>query len=129
MDDKLIAGGETIYLPHKEVITLRGVVPGRYTYAIHLYRSRDPSHGGKRDPRALGISVHAEVVKLNPKVVTEFRRDFTLNYEGDAVDIWSMDVSPDGNFVEVDPPVEPIVVKFYRTASEKEEPRSVVSAP
>jgi hypothetical protein len=37
MDDKLIAGGETIYLPHKEVITLRGVVPGRYTYAIRLY--------------------------------------------------------------------------------------------
>jgi hypothetical protein len=61
--------------------------------------------------------------------VTVFRRDFTLNYEGDAVDIWSMDVSPDGNFVEVDPPVEPIVAKFHRTASEKEEPRSVASAP
>ena len=129
MDDKMIVNGETVYLPHKEIITLRGVVPGRYTYGIHLYKARGPDHGGKRDPRALGIPVHVEVVKLNPKVVTVYRANFVLNYEGDAVNVWSMDVLPDGNFVEADPPVEPITAKFYRIATEQEAPHSVASVP
>ena len=49
-----------------------------------------------------------------------FRKDFTLDHEGDAVNVWAMDVLPDGNFAEVDPPVEPITAKFYRTHAEQE---------
>jgi hypothetical protein len=48
-------------------------------------------------------------------VTVIFRKDFTLDYEGDASNVWAMDVLPDGKFAEVDPPVEPITTKFYRT--------------
>jgi hypothetical protein len=117
MDDRINVDGQTVYLPHKEVMTLRGVIPGRYAYGIHLYKARSSDDGRKRDPRALGIAVHVEVVKLNPKVTVIFRKDFTLDYEGDAANVWAMDVLPDGNFAEVDPPVEPITTKFYRAKS------------
>jgi len=117
MDDRMTVDGQAVYLPHKEVMTLRGVIPGRYIYGMHLYKARQSDDGRKRNPRALGIAVHVEVVKLNPKVTMIFRKDFTLDYEGDAVNIWAMDVLPDGNFTEVDPPVEPITTKFYRAKS------------
>jgi hypothetical protein len=120
MDDKLTVDGQTVYLPHKEVMTLRGVIPGRYVYGIHLYKARRSDDGHARDPHALGIAVHVEVVKLNPKVTVVFRKDFTLDYEGDAINVWAMDVLPDGNFTETDPPVEPITAKFYRTNTEQE---------
>jgi hypothetical protein len=120
MDDKMTVDGQTVYLPHKEVLTLRGVVPGRYTYGIHLYKARRSEDGRARDPHALGTVVHVEVIKLNPKVTSVFRKDFTLDYEGDAVNVWAMDVLPDGNFAEADPPVEPITAKFYRTNKEQE---------
>jgi hypothetical protein len=115
MDDRIKVDGQIVYLAHKEVMTLRGVIPGRYVYGIHLYKARRSDDGRKRDPRALGIAVHVEVVKLNPKVTVIFRKDFTLDYEGDASNVWAMDVLPDGKFAEVDPPVEPITTKFYRT--------------
>jgi hypothetical protein len=115
MDDKLNVDGQTAYLPHAEVMTLRGVVPGRYVYGIHLYKARRSDDGRARDPRALGTVVHVEVTKLNPKVTVIFRKDFTLDYEGDAANVWAMDVLPDGGFVQADPPVEPITAKFYRT--------------
>ena len=117
MDDKMMVDGKAVYLPHKEVMTLRGVIPGRYIYGIHLYKARQSDDGRKRDPRGLGIAVHVEVLKLNPKVTMIFRKDFRLDYEGDAVNVWAMDVLPDGNFAEVDPPVEPITTKFYRAKS------------
>ncbi len=120
MDDKLTVDGQTVYLPHKEVMTLRGVVPGRYNYGIHLYKARQSDDGHARDPHALGIAVHVEVVKLNPKVTVVFRKDFTLDYEGDAINVWAMDVLADGSFAEADPPVEPITAKFYRTNTEQE---------
>jgi hypothetical protein len=129
MDDKLTVDGQTVYLPHKEVMTLRGVVPGRYTYGIHLYKARHSDDGRARDPRALGIPVHVEVVKLNPKVRVIFRRDFTLDYEGDAANVWAMDVLPDGNFTQADPPVEPITAKFYRTNAEQETAPATPNAP
>jgi hypothetical protein len=120
MDDKMKVDGQTVYLAHKEVMTLRGVVPGRYTYGIHLYKARRSDDGRERDPHALGIVVHVEVIKLNPKVTSVFRKDFTLDYEGDAVNVWAMDVLSDGNFTEADPPVEPLTAKFYRTNKEQE---------
>jgi hypothetical protein len=120
MDDKLNVDGQAVYLPHKEVMTLRGVIPGRYVYGIQLYKGRPSDDGRVRDPHALAIAVHVEVMKLNPKVTVIFRKDFMLDYEGDAVNVWAMDVSPDGNFAEADPPVEPITAKFYRNKAEQE---------
>lgn len=113
MDDKLGVDGQLVYLPHKEVMSLRGIIPGHYTYAIHLYKSRPGDNQPAREPRALGIVVHVEAIRLNPKVTTIFRKDFTLDYEGEATNVFAMDVLPDGSFVEADPPVEPITTKFY----------------
>jgi hypothetical protein len=120
LDDKLTVDGKTVYLTHKEVITLRGVVPGRYEFGIHLYKARDPAGARRRDPRNLGINVHVEVVKLNPKLTTIARKDFVLDFEGDSVNVWAMDVAPDGSYVELDPSVESIVSKFYRTEAKQE---------
>lgn len=120
IDDKLTIDGQTVYLPHKEVISMRGIVPGRYVYGLHVYKARAGDDHRIRDPRHLGIIAHVEVLKINPKVTTIFRKDVTLDYEGDAVNVWAMDVLPDGGFTEVDPPVEPIVAKFYRMQTRRE---------
>lgn len=118
MDDRLSGpDGHLLYLPHKEVMSLRGIVAGRYNFGLHLYQNRPSDGGVKRDPHALGIVVHIEVVKINPKVMTIFSRDYRLEYIGDAVNVFSMDILPDGNFVEADPPVEPITTRFYRQSS------------
>lgn len=118
LDDRISGpDGHLLYLPHKEVMTLRGIIPGRYDYAVHAYKVRPSDDHSKPDPHALGIVVHIEVVKINPKVTTIFRGDFTLDAEGAAMNVWSMNVLPDGNFVAVDPPVEPITKRFYRQSS------------
>lgn len=113
LDDRLSVDGHLVYLPHKETMSLRGIIPGRYNYSIFAFKVRPSDDGSKPDPFALGIVVHVEVIKINPKVNVIFRRDFKLEHEGDAVNIWSMDVLPDGSFVEADPPVEPITRRFY----------------
>lgn len=115
LDDRIMVDGKPVYLPHHEVITIRGIVPGRYSFGVHEYQARET--GVPRDPHHLGIVVHAEVTKINPKVTTIFRKDFVLQFVGDAVNIWSMDILPDGGFVPVDPPVEPIANRFYRIES------------
>lgn len=112
-DDRILVDGHLMYLPHKETMSLRGIVPGRYTYAIFAYKVRPSDDHVQRDPHALGIVVHVEAIRINPKVTVIFRRDFTLDYEGAATNIFAMDVLPDGGFVEVDPPVKPITDKFY----------------
>ena len=112
LDDRIMVDGKPVYLPHHEVITIRGIVPGRYSFGVHEYQARET--GVPRDPHHLGIVVHAEVTKINPKVQTIFRHDFVLQFVGDAINIWSMDILPDGGFVPVDPPVEPIANRFYR---------------
>src|SRR5579872_1323553 len=106
MDDRLKVDGEYKYLPHREVMTVRGIVPGRYDFSIHLYKARDT--GAMRDPHNLGIVVNVEVQKINPRSRVIFRKSATLQYEGDAINVWSMDVKPDGGFIEQEPPVEPI---------------------
>jgi hypothetical protein len=59
----------------------------------------------------------ARTLSRPQRVTTIFRHSFTLEYEGDAVNVFSMDVLPDGSFVEADPPVEPITKRFYRESS------------
>lgn len=117
MDDRLLVEGRLVYLPHKEIMTVRGIFPGRYDFAVHLYKSRPGDDHRKRDPHALGIVVHVEVIKINPKVTTIFRKDFTLDAEGAAENVWSMDIRSDGGFVEVEPPVEPITKRLYRQSA------------
>ena len=46
-------------------------------------QARYSDGGRKRDPRSLGKTVHVEVAKLNPKLATIARKDFTLDFEGD----------------------------------------------
>src|SRR5581483_7843110 len=116
MDDRIKIDGKYVFLPHHETMTLRGIIPGRYDFAIQLYKARYVDT--PREPHHLGIVVHVEVVRLNPKVTTIFRKDFALQFEGDAINIWSMNVLPDGGFIEVDPPIEPISNRFYRIESE-----------
>jgi hypothetical protein len=114
LDDRLIVDNHLVYLPHKETMSLRGIVPGHYVYGVHAYKTRPADDHRVRDPHALGIVVHVEVVKINPKVVMIHRADVILEFEGDSVNIWSMDVMPDGGFVEAELPVEPITARFYQ---------------
>lgn len=113
MDDRILVDNHLMYMPHKETMSLRGIVPGRYTYAIFAYKVRPSDDGSKPDPRALGIVVHVEAIRINPKVTVIFRKDYRLEYEDDAINVFAMDVLPDGNFVEAELPVEPITKRFY----------------
>lgn len=107
MDDKQVIDGQVIYLPHKEIITVRGIIPGTYAFAAHYY---SPHGVGSHD-----VKVHWEVVKINPVATTIGRGEIDLPSQGVGENFWSMEVARDGSFTPLDLPVKPIPNQFYST--------------
>ena len=83
--------GEIEYNENREIVTLRGIVPGEYVINVHMYMRRDPS------PTTL---VTVQLDKINPfstvmikrislgdsgDVKTDFR--FTLDKEGEVIEV------------------------------------------
>lgn len=83
--------GEIEFNENREIVTLRGIVPGEYVINLHMYMRRDPS------PSTL---VTVQLDKINPYSTIMIKRvslgdsgdektafRFTLNKDGDVVDI------------------------------------------
>jgi hypothetical protein len=115
--DDMQAGpdGKPIFLPHREVITMRGIVPGYYAFGVHMYDYRE--HGlSERARKDLHLPVHYRVEKVNPHVATIAEGDVTLEFVGDATNIAAFDVNADGSYKLEDPPLTPIADIFYKHA-------------
>jgi hypothetical protein len=58
----------------EEIVSLRGIVPGEYVIALHLYSSHSISKDGPTDP----VAVHVKIEKLNPAAMTVWQATTTL---------------------------------------------------
>jgi hypothetical protein len=89
----------------KETITLRCIEPGRFDVGVNLfeYRAKGLSAGKTSDA---GLSVHVEVVGLNPTIKTLYSGDVTPARVGETVNATSFDLSNSGELTLREPPLE-----------------------
>ena len=90
-NDKIIIDGEEkiIYL-NREVVTIRGILPGEYITNVHAYRKMDKSP----------VNGYVRLLKLNPYV--EYATEhFTLENKGDEITVFRFYVNKDGYISDI----------------------------
>jgi hypothetical protein len=86
------AGSRVKRLPKREMITVRGIMPGKYTVNGYLYK-HEP---GSPNPRA-----YVEVIRLNPyMVVFQGEKEFTVAQRDQTYLTFTID--KDGDYHDVD---------------------------
>ena len=102
-DSVVLANGDKVILKeNREIVTIRGIIPGEYVFNVHLFSRNNKSAGEEYEPEeGMGlVDVTVEVLKLNPykiisinKLVLEDSGDeltvlrFTLDKEGKVIDM------------------------------------------
>jgi len=100
--------GLTTYVKtNREVITIRGIVPGEWIVNVHYYASRPlpPNHySGKKtievaDLKRIPAEVTVRVVKLNPtyKIITE--KTIILTFEGEERTMSRFEIDKSGKVI------------------------------
>ena len=108
-----LADGRTVSAPYcREIITLAGVVPGRYDLALNLYSARDEQGRAIEAGPAPPVKVHVEILKTSPGVETRFEDDVTLFEIRQTVNFASFTLTADNEFALVPPPAEPVTDRF-----------------
>ncbi len=72
-----LPSGSIVELPNREVVTLRGTLPGEYVVNIHLYNVRDKK-SGQHFYIAQGVPkfpVRVRIEKINPQVTTVYMNE------------------------------------------------------
>ena len=84
-DTIMIDGKEKIIYLNREVVTIRGIVPGEYITNVHAYRKLEKAP----------VNGYVRLLKLNPYVeyATEY---FVLKNEGDEITVFRFNVNKDG---------------------------------
>ena len=83
--------GEIEYNENREIVTLRGIVPGEYVINVHMYMRRDPS------PTTL---VTVQLDKINPFSTIMIKR-VSLGDSGDEKTAFRFTLDKDGEVIEV----------------------------
>jgi len=90
-DKVIIDGKEVIYPINREVVTLRGIIPGEYVVNLYLYdhKSNDP--------------VEAKIIieKVNPSLKLVFIGDVVLKNEDSELTITKFRLDSEGNFKSI----------------------------
>ena len=90
-DKVIIDGKEVIYPINREVVTLRGIIPGEYVVNLYLYdhKSNDP--------------VEAKIIieKVNPSLRLVFVGDVILKNEDSELTITKFRLDSEGNFKSI----------------------------
>jgi len=90
-NDKIIINGEEkIIFLNREVVSIRGILPGEYITNVHAYRKMDKSP----------VNGYVRLLKLNPYVeyATEY---FILKDVGDEVTAFRFEVDNDGYVTDI----------------------------
>ncbi len=101
----LADGSVVTAVSHKEVTTIRCVEPGRWDIAVNDFTNRSDGP----------ITVHIEIVQLNPQVITLFSGDVTLSHRGDTKNVVSFDLDRDGKLTLADPPLQSVLEAYERS--------------
>ena len=90
-NDKIMIDGKVkiIYL-NREVVTIRGIVPGEYVTNVHAYRK----------PEGTVVNGYVRLLKLNPYIEYATER-FTLENKGDEITVFRFYVDKDGYISDV----------------------------
>ena len=92
VNDKIIIDGkEVIYPINREVVTLRGIIPGEYVVNLYLYDHKSNS------------PVEAKIIieKVNPSLRLVFVGDVILNNEDTELTITKFRLDSEGNFKSI----------------------------
>jgi hypothetical protein len=89
VDDK-----EIVMTLNREVITLRGIVPGEYKISVHYYRD------GEKDSQVAVIPVTVEVTKINPYSVI-FSQTINYDSEGQTKNFYKFELNAQGRVINV----------------------------
>lgn len=98
-------GSVEIIRLNREVVTMRGIVPGRYQVAAHIYSQRDATTPSKVDGKRLSEIVPqvitATLIKINPYgEVYKTTREF--NRRGQALTLFNFELDENGIVTMVD---------------------------
>lgn len=96
---------------HKEVATVRAIVPGTYVANVHIYRVNDSYLDQKSDP-VLPYAVQVTLTRLNPQVEDVASADVVMSEVGQQKTAFAFTVQEDGS-VQVDKDAD---VPFIPTA-------------
>lgn len=92
--------GEMMLLPHKEVITVRAIVPGTYVANLHVFRVNDHL-GSVEETVKLPYKVKVTLTRLNPRLEDVATVDVEMTELGQQKTAFAFTVK-DGGDVEVD---------------------------
>ncbi len=86
-------GSKIEYRENREVISIRGYIPGEYICNVHYYRRNE------KDRKEVPVTVQLD--KINPKVKTIVIKQNKLTDPGDEKTMFRFKVDKDGNVSEV----------------------------
>lgn len=93
VNDYVTVNGEQIEVQlNREVVSVRGIVPGRYLVSAHYYRFRSDV----KEP----IAVTMEVVRVRPYQLV-YKQTIEVNDPGQIADFYQFTINEDGSFGEV----------------------------
>lgn len=92
------ADGTATLLEHKEMITVRAIVPGTYVVNVHVYRL-NASFVGRPSDQALPYSARVKIQKLNPRVEDLAEVDVPLARLGEQKTAFAFTVDEKGRAV------------------------------
>ena len=85
--------GEIYFYPYnQEKVTIRGIIPGDWTFNLHMYNYR------RKEP----TKVHVRIEKLNPSVKIVFDKDFTLEEQWEEITVGVFTIGKNGEITHVD---------------------------
>ena len=96
--------GERVTIPiNREVVTMRGIVPGRYQIAAHVYSFRKSSRiiDGKRVYDEDSRTITATLVKINP-YGEKYRIQRTYSQRGQQITLFNFELDENGKLTAID---------------------------
>lgn len=90
--------GSVEFKENREILTVRGIVPGEYTVNVHMYR--------KSSPEPAEVTVQLD--KMNPSMSTAALRKVTLYDNGEEKTAFRFTVDKDGEITEINELEKPL---------------------
>ena len=95
-------GNKIVFEHNEEIVTIRGIVPGECRLNLHLYSYQGLgilASGQKEIPT---VEVTVEIIKLNPKRITKWKKKFTLDEVGQELHLTRFTLTEKGNIENFD---------------------------
>lgn len=84
------------YPDNREIVTIRGVIPGEYTLNLHFYSNRDY----QTQTNHKNVPVKVTIEKLNPTLQLKFSKKVVMIDRGHELTVVRFTLDKDGNITE-----------------------------